>query len=48
MAKQSQKEKFKAAAREIGADSSERRFNARLAKLAKQKPSETKTKKRAK
>ena len=38
MAKQTQVEKFKQAARSVGADDSEKRFNERLGKIAKQKP----------
>lgn len=34
----SQIEKFKQAARDIGADDSEKRFNERLGKIARQKP----------
>ncbi len=36
----SQLERFKEAARELGADDDEARFNERLKKLAKQKPKE--------
>lgn len=36
--KKSQIEKFKQAAREIETDDSEKRFNERLGKIAKQKP----------
>jgi hypothetical protein len=37
--KQTQIEKFKQAARDLEADDSEKRFNDRLRKIAKQKPS---------
>jgi hypothetical protein len=37
--KQTQLTKFKQAARELEADDSEKRFNERLSKIAKQKPS---------
>ena len=36
--KESQIEKFKAAARELETDDSEKRFNEKLGKIAKQKP----------
>lgn len=39
MAKQTQLEKFKKAARALETDDSEKRFNERLGKIAKQKPS---------
>jgi hypothetical protein len=38
MAKQTQIQKFKKAARDLEADDSEKRFNQRLGKIAKQKP----------
>ena len=38
MAKQTQLDKFKKAARDLGADDSEKRFNERLGKFAKQSP----------
>ena len=38
MAKQSQLDKFKHAARELETDDSEKRFNERLGKIARQKP----------
>ena len=38
MAKQTQLDKFKKAARDLGADDSEKRFNERLGKIAKQSP----------
>ncbi|QIG96191.1 MULTISPECIES: hypothetical protein [unclassified Bradyrhizobium] len=37
--KKSQIEKFKQAARDLESDDSEKRFNERLGKIAKQKPS---------
>jgi hypothetical protein len=37
MTKQTQREKFKQAARDIGTDNDEKRFNERLAKIAKPK-----------
>lgn len=40
MAKQSQVEKFKQAARELETDDDEKRFDERLGKIARQKPSE--------
>lgn len=39
MAKQGQLSKFKQAARDLDTDDSEKRFNERLGKIAKQKPS---------
>lgn len=39
VAAKSQREKFKAAARELETDNSERRFNEKLGKIARQKPS---------
>lgn len=52
MAKKSQVEKFREAARELEADDNEKRFNEKLGKIAKQKrgalkPPREKTKKRA-
>lgn len=38
MAKQTQINKFKQAARELETDDNEKRFNERLGKIAKQKP----------
>jgi hypothetical protein len=38
MAKESQVQKFKQAARELETDDSEKRFNEKLGKIAKQKP----------
>jgi hypothetical protein len=43
--KKSQVEKFREAARELEADDSEKRFNEKLGKIARQKPSEPETKK---
>ncbi len=40
--KKSQLERFKEAARELGTDDDEERFNERLKKLAKQRPDEGK------
>jgi hypothetical protein len=40
--KQTQIDKFKQAARDLEADDSETRFNERLGKIARQKPSEPK------
>jgi hypothetical protein len=40
MAKQSQLDKFKQAARELKTDDDEKRFNERLGKIAKQKPAD--------
>jgi hypothetical protein len=39
MPKKSQVQKFREAARDLEADDSEKRFNERLGKIAKQKPS---------
>ena len=39
-AKQSQVDKFKQAARELETDDSEKRFNEKLGKIAKQKPAD--------
>jgi hypothetical protein len=49
MAKQSQLDKFKQAARELATADDEKRFNERLGKIAKQKPADPpkKSKKRA-
>ena len=44
MAKQSQIKKFKEAARELETDDSEKRFNERLGKIAKQRPAPKPTK----
>jgi hypothetical protein len=46
MAKQTQAEKFKKAARDIGTDNDEKRFNVRLGKIARQKPAPKKSKKK--
>lgn len=40
--KQTQSDKFKEAARELGADENEKRWEERLRKVAKPKPEETK------
>lgn len=40
MVKQSQLDKFKEAARELGADDDDKRFEERLKKLVQQKPDE--------
>jgi hypothetical protein len=40
----SQVQKFREAARELGADDSEKRFNERLGKIAKQKPAKKQVK----
>ena len=47
--RESQVQKFRQAARDLGADDSEKRFNERLGKIAKQKPARPpkKTKKRS-
>jgi hypothetical protein len=39
--RQTQVEKFKQAARELGTDDSEKRFNERLGKIARQKPGDS-------
>ncbi|MGY3441560.1 hypothetical protein [Bradyrhizobium sp. USDA 4473] len=46
--KQSQIDKFKQAARDLEADDSEKRFNERLGKIAKQKPASAARKSKAK
>jgi hypothetical protein len=48
MAKQTQVAKFKKAARDLDADDSEKRFNERLGKIAKQKPASKTRPKRGK
>jgi hypothetical protein len=40
MAKQTQGEKFKQAARELETDDNEKRFNEKLGKIARQKPAD--------
>ena len=47
MKTKSQIEKFKQAARDLDTDDSEKRFNERLGKIAKQKPGALPVKKRA-
>ena len=46
LASKSQVQKFKQAAREIGTDESEKRFNEKLGKIAKQKPATKPTKRK--
>ena len=46
MAKKAQIAKFKQAARDLETDDNEKRFNEKLAKIAKQKPAPKKQKKR--
>ena len=43
MSKKSQLDRFKEAARELGTDDDEARFNERLGKLVKQKPDDKKS-----
>ena len=45
MGKKSQIQKFKLAARELGTDNSEKRFNEKLGKIARQKPAPSPKKK---
>jgi hypothetical protein len=45
MARQSQKDKFKEAARALRTDNNEKRFNEKLGKIARKKPSDAATKK---